>query len=122
MLTARSLQQDRTCVTLQYIMNDPILVANLGDVQPGTCIHVEVGGRELAICNVDGKIFAIDGECPHAGGPLGEGSLDGGTITCPWHGACFDVTSGELISGPADEGLKTFPVLMDGDDIKIALP
>ena len=49
-------------------------------------------GRVIALFNVDGTFYALDGVCPHQGGPLGQGTLEGCIVTCPWHGWQFDVT------------------------------
>ncbi len=70
------------------------VVAQLNDCPPGQAIEAVAGERVIAIYNVDGEIYALDGVCPHQGGPLGQGSLDGRTVTCPWHGWQFDVIDG----------------------------
>jgi len=68
------------------------------DVAPGTGKTLAVEGKELAVFNVDGTFHVLDNECPHRGGPLGEGELEGCILTCPWHAWQFDVTSGESIT------------------------
>ena len=68
------------------------------EIAPGTAKLVTVDGQELAIFNVDGAFHAIDNECPHRGGPLAEGEIDGCIVTCPWHAWQFDVRSGESIT------------------------
>lgn len=75
-------------------MPDWIPVAAAADCPPGCSIERVAGGRMVAIANVDGTLHAIDGLCPHQGGPLGTGELCGTTLTCPWHGWQFDVTTG----------------------------
>lgn len=70
----------------------PIAVAS--DCPPGTSIERVAGDRMVAIANVEGRFHAIDGLCPHQGGPLGTGMLCGTVLTCPWHGWQFDVTTG----------------------------
>jgi len=59
---------------------------------------VTVGGRELAVFHVDGEFHVLDNHCPHAGGPLAEGTLEGGVVTCPWHAWKFDVASGRCLT------------------------
>jgi nitrite reductase/ring-hydroxylating ferredoxin subunit len=76
---------------------------------------VRVDGQAVAVYNVGGAFFATQDECTHAGGPLSEGDLDGCVITCPLHGSRFDVTTGKVLGGPADEPLKTFRVTVEGD-------
>jgi nitrite reductase/ring-hydroxylating ferredoxin subunit len=75
-------------------MPDWISVAAAADCPPGTSIERVAGERMVAIANVDGRYHAIDGLCPHQGGPLGTGMLCGSVLTCPWHGWQFDVTTG----------------------------
>jgi nitrite reductase/ring-hydroxylating ferredoxin subunit len=72
-----------------------IEVARASDCPPGGSWEVVAEGQLLALFNVDGSFFALDGVCPHQGGPLGKGVLAGCVVTCPWHGWQFDVTSGQ---------------------------
>jgi nitrite reductase/ring-hydroxylating ferredoxin subunit len=96
-------------------------VATLDEVPPGTLIEVEHEGELYAICNVAGQVRALYGECPHAGGPLGQGSLEGPVITCPWHSWEFESASGVCLYG-ADVALDTYPVKIEGNDILVQLP
>jgi nitrite reductase (NADH) small subunit len=75
-------------------MSDWIPVADEAECPPGVSIERVADGRMVAIANVAGTLHAIDGLCPHQGGPLGTGELCGATLTCPWHGWQFDVTTG----------------------------
>lgn len=75
-------------------MSEWIPIAEAAECPPGTCIERVAGDRMVAVANVDGTLHAIDGLCPHQGGPLGRGTLCGTTLTCPWHGWQFDVTTG----------------------------
>jgi len=75
-------------------MPDWIPIAEASECLPGTSIERVADGRRVAIANVDGTLHAIDGLCPHQGGPLGTGQLCGTVLTCPWHGWQFDVTTG----------------------------
>jgi nitrite reductase (NADH) small subunit len=72
-----------------------IRVAELADCPPGAALECTAEDRVVAVFNVDGTIFALDGVCPHQGGPLGKGSLTGTIVTCPWHGWQFDVRTGQ---------------------------
>lgn len=72
-------------------------VGSIEDFPEGQGRVVEVGGTRVAVFNVDGELHALDNACRHKGGPLGEGRLDGETVTCPWHGWRYDVTSGENV-------------------------
>ena len=94
-------------------------VGQVGDVPPGTAREYEIGGRSIAVCNVDGELFAFDALCTHAEGILYEGELEGHEIECPRHGARFDVRTGEAKPAPADVPVDTFGVRIEGADIEI---
>ena len=94
-------------------------VAKTGEVPPGQAKFVDVNGTPVALFNIGGTYYAIDDTCPHSGGPLSEGEVQGTAVTCPWHGAQFDVTSGKVLTPPADEGVKSYPVRVEGDEIKL---
>ncbi|MFQ5890939.1 MAG: Rieske (2Fe-2S) protein [Gemmatimonadota bacterium] len=98
-------------------MGELIKVATLSDIPLGTCIQVDAGDRVVAVFNVDGTIYAIGGTCTHKGGPLGEGELDGTVVTCPWHGAQFDVTTGQVVGPPAALSEPVYEVVIEGEDI-----
>jgi nitrite reductase (NADH) small subunit len=71
------------------------------ELLPGQGRTVTAGGIELAVFHVDGSFFTLGAQCPHLGGPLGEGTLRGTVVTCPWHGWQFDVTTGQAIGRAA---------------------
>ena len=96
-------------------------VAGKNEVGPGQCISVEVGGQQVALFNVEGSYYAIGDTCTHRGGPLSEGKIDSTTVTCPWHGAQFDLTTGAANRPPAPTGVPTYRVVVDDDDVKIEL-
>lgn len=97
-----------------------VRVARQGDLNPGQVKAVTVNGAQVALCNVDGVYYAIDDNCPHRMASLAEGELSGKEITCPLHGAIFDVTTGAVLEGPAGDNLACFRVRVTGDDIEIA--
>jgi nitrite reductase (NADH) small subunit len=76
-------------------MSQWIRVAAEDELAPGECGEYIAGGRVVALYNVGGAFYALDGICPHQGGPLGKGTLSGCIVTCPWHGFQFDVTTGQ---------------------------
>jgi nitrite reductase (NADH) small subunit len=80
---------------LDDIMPRWIRVCSTDDCPPGKGIELVAGDRMVAVFNVDGKLYALDGVCPHQGGPLGKGCLTGAIVTCPWHGWQFDVRNGQ---------------------------
>jgi nitrite reductase/ring-hydroxylating ferredoxin subunit len=96
-----------------------IKVALTSDLPPGRSAAFEVGGQRIALFNVAGAYYAIEDTCPHEGGPLSEGAVEGCKVTCPWHEADFDLKTGAVLSPPAFEGVKTFKVTMEGDDILV---
>ncbi len=97
-------------------------VAEANDLAPGQGKAVEVGEQTIALFNVDGVLYAIGDTCTHRGGPLSEGSLEGTTVTCPWHGASFDVCTGKNLSPPAPQEVACYEVRVDGDDIQVEIP
>lgn len=95
-------------------------VASVDDVKPGQVRTFAVDGRHIALCNVEGTLFAIQDLCTHDGGPLGEGELSDHEIECPRHGGRFDVRTGEVTALPPMFPIKTFPVRVAGDEIQVA--
>jgi 3-phenylpropionate/trans-cinnamate dioxygenase ferredoxin component len=97
------------------------VVTTLDSLAPGTGKSFIVAGRQIGLYNVDGRVYAIDDICPHAGASLAEGTLQGGTVTCPWHFAEFDVTCGKVLCQPAVEDLEKFSVFVNGNSIEVEL-
>ena len=100
-------------------MGEFVKVAEKKDLPAGEAKAVEVNGQTIALFNVDGQYFAIEDTCTHAGGPLSEGTVEGNEVTCPWHGGKFNLANGEVLGPPAFEGVKSFKVQVEGEDIKI---
>lgn len=98
-----------------------ITAARAADIPPGTGRTVEINGVWIALFNVEGTFYAIDNACPHAGGPLGEGTLCETVVTCPWHGWKFSIVSGQRIDNPEFE-VACCPVRIKGEFVQIALP
>jgi nitrite reductase/ring-hydroxylating ferredoxin subunit len=87
--------------------------------QPVKCVKVD--GKKIALFDVQGEIFALSDTCTHRGGPLSEGEVEGTTVTCPWHGAEFDVRTGAVLGPPAATGVKSYPVKLTGKEIVIEI-
>ena len=102
-------------------MAEFIKVTQTDDIEPGKVNVYEVSGKQIAICNVDGTFYAIADVCTHDGGPLDQGELNGYEIECPRHGALFDVRSGKALTLPAVAPVKSYPVQVNGDDIKVEI-
>ncbi len=95
-----------------------VKVATLSDLESDPLIEVMVGADAYALCKVDGAIYALNGVCPHQGGPLGQGMLTGTSIMCPWHAWEFDCRTGKSSEDP-DETVATYPVKIEGNDVLI---
>lgn len=102
-------------------MSELITVGPKDDVPEGEMRQYQVGGEDVAVANVAGELHAFGDVCTHRQCSLAEGDLDGTTVTCPCHGSEFDVTTGDVLGGPAVEPVQTFRVTVEGDDIKIGL-
>jgi 3-phenylpropionate/trans-cinnamate dioxygenase ferredoxin component len=102
-------------------MSSFVRVAAVSQVPPGGKLLAEIGGRAIAVFQVDGVFYAIDDVCTHDGGPLAEGELQGCEIRCPRHGARFDVRTGRALCFPAFEPVTTHAVEVRGDELLVAL-
>ena len=102
-------------------MPERIKVAQFDEVSPGSGKVVEANGQSIALFNVDGALYAIDNTCTHVGGSLGEGDLIDDTVSCPWHGAQFNVKTGEVLSPPAGSGVHSYAVKVEGNDVFVEL-
>lgn len=98
-----------------------IKVAQVSELAPGEGKIVQADGEQIALFNVGGRFYAIHNICLHRGGPLGEGALDEATVTCPWHGWQYDVTSGTNVRNPA-ANVASFNVKVEGADVLVELP
>ena len=101
-------------------MAEFVKVASLSELAKGACMTVEANGKAIALFNVDGAIYALDNTCLHQGGPLGEGVLEGETVSCPWHMWEYNVRTGEKVGGSSLK-VATYPVQVEGTDIKVAV-
>lgn len=98
-----------------------IRVGKVSDVEQGTCTSVDADGHGVALCNVNGNLYALDNTCPHAGGPLGEGLLTGEVVECPWHGWRYNVRTGTRPENP-DFAVACYEVKIVGDEIEVGIP
>lgn len=93
-------------------------VADATSLRPGQCRTVEVRGRRFALCNVEGQYYAVDDACPHRGGPLGAGVLEGCDLYCPLHGWPFDVRTGACRTNPS-RPVRTYPTRVENGKVWI---
>jgi nitrite reductase/ring-hydroxylating ferredoxin subunit len=95
-----------------------IIVGKTSEITPGKMQKVSVDGRDIVVANVNGSYFACDDTCTHAGASLAEGTLEGDIITCGWHGAKFNCTSGKLEKFPAKiKDLKSYRTIVEADNV-----
>ncbi len=90
------------------------------DLPPGKGAEVVVDGQAIALFNVDGTFHALAGRCPHRGGPLGQGFLDGPRVSCPWHNWTFDVTTGANVAS-ADLKVARYDVKVEDGRVFVRL-
>jgi len=95
-------------------------VCKISELDEGQCKTVELEGKEIAVYNVGGQVYATADTCVHKGGSLGSGELEGNTITCPLHGWQYDVTSGQCRNNP-NAKVATYKVQVDGDQVALEL-
>lgn len=107
-------------ILIAVCMGTPIVVCKASDVKAGEGKVVLVGSDEIALFRVEEKFYACTNTCPHRGGPIGEGQLEGRIVTCPWHGWEFDVTTGKMPVNP-NIGITTYPVAVVGDDLAVVV-
>ena len=102
-------------------MGQLVTVARVEDVPEGACAVVEVNGKDVAVFHAEGKFYAIDDRCPHAGASLAGGHVEDGVVTCPWHAWRFRLTDGAWADNPR---VKTgcYAVHVVGDEVKLELP
>lgn len=90
-------------------MASAVAVGKPEDVPEGSARQFDAGGRPVAVFRCEGTLYALDGTCPHRGGPLGEGTVEGGVVTCPWHGWRFEVRTGRCLNVPG-RGQPCLPI------------
>jgi nitrite reductase/ring-hydroxylating ferredoxin subunit len=93
-----------------------------GDVSPGEMHVYDVAGTRLNVANAGGHLFAFDDTCTHMGCSLANGDLDGTVVTCACHGSQFDVTSGAVVRGPAQRPVRSYGLIVEGDEILADVP
>jgi 3-phenylpropionate/trans-cinnamate dioxygenase ferredoxin subunit len=100
-------------------MTDFVRVASTDEIEPGRALLVDVKGKQIALFNIDGEYFAIDNMCTHEEASLAEGEISGHEVTCPLHGAKFDIRTGEVLGPPAYDDVARYAVRVTGNDIEI---
>lgn len=103
------------------VMQNFVEVAAVDEIPEGGAKIVQAQGREVALFRLGDRIVALDNECPHRGGPIGEGRIHDGRVTCPWHEWTFDIATGVCTLNPAAR-LRQYPVRIDGTRVAVAVP
>ena len=102
-------------------MGQWVRIAAVDEIAEGSGKEFVAGGHIVAIYHAEGSFWALDGICPHAGGPLASGHLNGSVVTCPWHGRQFDIKTGRDCLN-ANLSPPRFAVKVEGDQIWIEIP
>ena len=97
-----------------------IKVAALREIPRNYGKLVQSGVKLIALFKLQDAIYAIDNECPHRGGPIGDGSVKGKLVSCPWHLWAFDITSGQCLSNPYGH-VSSYTVNIEGDDVLVMI-
>ncbi|MBW4043564.1 Rieske (2Fe-2S) protein [Acidipila rosea] len=102
-------------------MSDFVRICSKADLPPvGHVAEIAAAGKVLCIANIKGVISALDNECPHRGGPLGQGTIEDGMVMCPWHAWAFNVKTG-CASHHAQTCVQVYPVEIRGDEVMAKL-
>ncbi len=99
-----------------------VVVGKTSEVQDGKLMHITAGGKEIVVTKLDGNYYAMDNVCAHAGADLHEGELNNNELTCPWHGARWDIKTGNLISFPQKlKPLQSHKISIEKDTLYVEI-
>jgi len=96
-----------------------VRIENARDIASGEMRVFDVAGTKVNIASVGGQLHAFDDTCTHRACSLAKGKLDGTTVTCPCHGSQFDVTTGEVLRGPAQQAVRSRLVQIEGESLLV---
>lgn len=104
-------------------MADPVFhpLAKSSELEEGKGRPYELEGHRIALVRHEGTVYAIDDLCPHADASMAFGPVENGCIACPWHFAEFRLSTGEVLSGPATRGVRTYAVQEVDGEVSICL-
>ena len=97
-----------------------IRAAKTSEIPAGSIREFQLDGKTVAVANVGGSFYCIDNTCLHRGGPLGQGVMEGKSVTCPWHGWQYDVTTGKVGMNPS-VGVACYKVEVRGEDLYVEI-
>src|SRR6185369_16203438 len=101
-----------------FVANEFVTVAKIGDIPEGQGQAYAVNGRMVAVFNEGGKFWAIDDFCPHMGASLAGGYLEAGIVTCPWHAWRFCIHDGKWCDNPKIK-IDAFEVRVEGEEVQV---
>ncbi len=113
MYNSKTLSQDK----IEYIP-----VGSVDELKQGERLFIEIDGKPIVILNINGEYYAIGDVCSHDDGPVGEGTVEGYEITCPRHGAHFDIRTGKVLALPAFVDIPAYPIRVVGNQIELGFP
>jgi 3-phenylpropionate/trans-cinnamate dioxygenase ferredoxin component len=99
-------------------MSDTLSAGPAAEIEPGSSKLVHTDDDAIAVHNVDGTFYALSNICPHANGPLNQGFIEDGCISCPWHGWSFPLSP----ENPPRDGLLRYRITMDDGELFVHLP
>lgn len=99
-------------------MGEFVAATRLHDLQQEIGVCVTVNGKRIALFRIADEVFALDNVCPHEGGPLADGFVEGDAVMCPLHAWSFDLRTGRVVSG-GDVSVESYPVRVNGDDVMV---
>ena len=96
-----------------------VRIENAGDIGAGEMRAFDVTGVKVNVASVDGQLYAFDDTCTHRACSLAKGKLDGTTVTCPCHGSQFDVATGQVLRGPAQQPVRSRLIQIEGESLLV---
>lgn len=99
-----------------------VIVGSLSDLPDGSGVPVRIGGARLALFRIGNRVFAVEDRCTHRGFPLNDGVLDGETVRCRTHGACFQLATGAAVHGPAWRPVRIYRVEVIDGQVALEVP
>ena len=103
----------------ESVIDEFVTVASVDEIPSGSAKSVAIGEYEIAVFHVGNEWYAIEGSCPHQGGPLAEGWVHEKTVTCPWHAWCFNLEDGKMTLGDYAT-VDVFDVKVEGDEVLLS--
>jgi nitrite reductase/ring-hydroxylating ferredoxin subunit/uncharacterized membrane protein len=104
---------------IDSVRDEVLVVPAPQDLKNDQMMLLHAGSRRIVLAKTEDQFVAFDDHCTHRGGSLADGVMICGTVQCPWHGSQFDVNTGKVKAGPANQPIKTYPIERVGNDLRI---